>query len=310
LLAPCFFRDGDGGLEAQSPAQWEPRAKAQLQAVLGGAGAHVVCLQEVWLDSRMLALVHAAAEEHGFRVVVCQPRGGGGERPDGVAILLREGRLEVQETAQETLCQETGRMLLLAHVRLLGVGKDALELAVGCTHLTHPHGDHTNRLRMVQAWKAGLAVKAFLKARCGEDGAAAVLAGDLNAVVPKDDAALEALTSLGWASAFAEVHDQDAFVTHRAHTGRAMHADFVLLWGPVRAVAAAALPWSAPADAAIPAARAGAAARGGLDVSPQGLLQDWAQLSDHRPVVADLELGPRGRGATPRVGMVDALQGG
>lgn len=302
LLAPCYFRDALGGFEAQRPEVWRPRLEKQLVAVLTASDPDILCLQELWFDPEALRLVQEVAKRRGYELLTCRRP----ERGDGCGMMVRSSRVECLRVEEQLLCQEAGRVLLKVVAQLCDTansrgGVCSVPFVIGCTHLTHPNGDQQNRLRMLQAFHASRACREFAKLHLGAS-AVTVLAGDFNAKASaSEDIALQVLTASAWKGAYSEVYGLEAtFVSHRAHH-RFMAADWIFAHGDdVEVTSAAVLPASSRPDAELPKAHVGAACalRAGSVLSS---LEEWAQLSDHRPVVATLNLGGKAALGFPQV---------
>jgi len=271
---------------------WQSRLEVQLKAVLGAADPDVLCLQEFWFHDSAQELLRGLAGGLGYELLLCR-RSGWEPKDDGLAVLVRSTRFEVVESEGQELCKEGSRVLLKLLLRLKQPGKGvaALPLVLGCTHLTYPHEETTNRLRMVQGFNACRSCYAFAK-KHGLDASevALVLVGDMNAKASVDeDLALQAFSSDGWRSAFAEACGHEAGATHRTHRGEQICADFIMLRGEVSATSAAVLPLAEDSDTPILKARVGGAE--GLPAGPPPeSLAEWSQLSDHRPLLAALRL--------------------
>jgi len=308
VLAPCYFRDGQGGVEADGPF-WQARFEAQVAAVFTAADPDILCLQEFWFVPYLQELLGDVAKSRGYELFFCR-RTGWALKEDGLAVLVRNSRLQVVEAEEQELCKEGSRVLLKLLLELKEPGRrtQPTSFVLGCTHLTHPHGEHTNRMRMVQAFHASRSCFNFAR-KHGLDPASAalVLVGDMNAKAgAEEDLALQTFAGDSWRSAFAEVHGHEAGATHRTHRDELVCADFILLYGGLRATSAAVLPLADDSDAAIARAMVGRAA-GLSGEPPPASLADWAQLSDHRPVLAAVRLGaaaPVGAKAVP-----DGLRG-
>mmetsp|Transcript_20576 Transcript_20576/g.64782 ORF Transcript_20576/g.64782 Transcript_20576/m.64782 type:complete len:419 (+) Transcript_20576:63-1319(+) len=296
LLAPCYHRGRDGKKEIQTKL-WQSRVEVQLRAVLDAADPDVLCLQELWFAPTVLKILQSLAEERGYNVTMCRRTGA---KLDGVAALVRSSRLQVLASEEQEICSMGDRVALWLVLRSPRAGEGKGEsFVLGTTHFTFPHGDQEEDQRLRQGIRAAQCCYSFAgKHGLDPEAAALVFAGDFNCEdAPAGDEAMATFLGDGWRSAFAESNGQEASATHRTHRQNHACADLVLLRGAARARTAALLPLEAPDTVVIPRPEVGGAQ--GIEV-PQ-TLQDWSQLSDHRPLVATVALGCAG-GASGVVG--------
>lgn len=297
LLAPCYHRGSDGKNEIQTKC-WKSRVEKQVHTIMLVTDPDVLCLQEVWFSPTVIHLIEDFAAKRGYQVVMCRRTG---EKMDGLAILVRSSRFEVVASESQEICEMGNRVALWLLLRpVLATGRNAQPLVVGTTHFTFPHGDQQDYQRLRQSTKANLACCDFaMKHGLDPESAVLILAGDLNCESgPVGDEALDIFLGDNWRSAFAEANGKEAMATHRAHNQNHACADFILAHGMARTVSAKLLPTTDADTATIPRPLIG----GAEGFAAPRTLYDWSQLSDHRPLVATLDLRPADDGNRPELG--------
>ena len=260
LLAPCYVR------QRESDDEWQARAQKQI-ATVEELDCDVIGLQEFWSGNpKYVDLWRGFAESHDFIMHVC-PRVNG--KPDGCAMLVRQPT--TCSFSAYTFDDWGSRIVQAASVQLPGSG-DPLVLMQ--THLTFPHQSaHDPLMRYHQGRKLGELI------RMQSGSAPLCVFGDFNG--PLSDPALVTLAERGGLRAPPDRPTNGevgrTWASHLAHTGDLMACDHVLTRG-----ACQVREWSL----------------GGRHADlVEGKLSNLA--SDHRPVVATLELGAAALEAVP-----------
>lgn len=286
LLAPCYHRDRSGKKEVQTKF-WQSRVEAEMTAIFDAADPDVLCLQEVWMSPTVIKMIEGIAEKRGYRALFCRRTGA---KMDGVAVVVRNSRLEILQSEDQEICSMGNRVCLWVLLRLKCKEAQGQIFVLGSTHFTFPHGEEDLQ-RLQQSKRAQIGGYQFAS-KHGLDPQLAVqiFAGDLNCPsAASDDDAVEVFIGDGWRSAFEEANGKEATATHCTHRNNHACADLVLLQGPVKAVRAMLLPIDAPDTATIPRPELG----GAHGLGTPKTLHDWSQLSDHRPLVTKLSMDPK-----------------
>jgi len=303
LLAPCYFRMGvqqSLGLESDRPEIFLPRVRKQMKLL---QQYDVVFLQELWLQNPLIAEVFHEETKDTFSVVTAardMPQG------DCVAVLARKGLFEVGFSC--TIPLPHGRVAAAAELRPLPAAAAAVGgvanlggatgfFAVSC-HLNFPHipGDENRRQLQVDVLCRHVDVLSRrLAQQRGFDIVPVLMAGDFNTprgVTVRGSGIGDALLDRGFRSAHCEVHGREPGATHRNHNGELWGSDAVL------ARPGGGLTWRFETAFLLPASEGDTAEferPRPCSRVPEGdpqTLGEWADLSDHRPLVAHLELVP------------------
>lgn len=188
------------------------------------SSSDIICLQEFWLDPDYETIFRSALEaDYDFHTV---KRTGG--KSDGVAVLLRRGKWDVQSSVGLSLSQIGDRVALIMHLRSrreAGGGGNGQESGVGQgedmilvnTHLAFPHNalDRANQMAQIEVVTEG--VEAVVRGAGLPTMTPRVVVGDLN--VEGTDQVCRHLGSNGFRSAFASLHREQRVITHRNHRG-------------------------------------------------------------------------------------------
>jgi len=283
-LAPVYFRVSRS-TEAKAPVVAKSRGE-RICATLASLKADVICLQEHWFDHEHQRLYEQLAAQLGYRYESLQRSGWNcdGRSEDGIAILVKSANLRI-ESRHDVHFHDYGipqdrvaMLLCLSDQRL--PGKDG-RLAVMCTHLTFPHSRYDERSREAQ-------ILACLDA-CERhaSGLPLILAGDLNG--PSGDKVGLRLVQADFQNVWDEVKSAPCQITHCDHRGNQFTSDHIWLRQPARAAfeteSATLLPEDTPDTTPMSRPSPGQAQRGPL--LPQ-TFEDWCNLSDHRPLMAEL----------------------
>ena len=252
--------------------EWLPRTQRQIEFV-ARSNADIIALQEVWTANEdYLQLWRTFAGEHGFTMSVT-PRTNA--KPDGCAMLVRQPALACEFSAYDY--DDWGsRIVQVGKLRLPGLAEP---LCVMNTHLTFPHASaHDPPMRRQQGRKLAELVRTHTQPLC--------VVGDFNGAL--SDPAVQLLTSLGGlrpppARPSGEP-DGAEWVSHVAHTQAAMACDLVLTRNACRCKE-----WSLGGS------------RADLDAGAHGALG-----SDHRPVLATIEVGAAALEAEAAEAMAEA----
>ena len=197
ILAPCYKRlkDGSGLMEAEHKDMYLERNQAICQQLLD-TKADVICLQEFWCGSPETRKL--------YKDLLCGPKGGGytlkelrrtshwRQRDDGLACLVRDDRLVIQDT-RHILFHDCGdrvaQMLLLALRPPKGSPKNtpSQQFIVVNTHLLFPHNEYSTKIRLREMAKI-LGFVDFYRVRelcstiCGRSDVRlpVIIAGDFN----------------------------------------------------------------------------------------------------------------------------------
>ena len=204
------------------------------------SSSDIICLQEFWFDPEYETIFRSAlAHDYDFHTV---KRTGG--KSDGVAVLLRCGRWDVQSSVGLSLSQIGDRVALIMHLRSRrdvggiddgggcgGVGQGE-DLILVNTHLAFPHNalDRANQMEQIEVVTEG--VEAVVRGAGLPTMTPRVVVGDLN--VEGTDQVCRHLGTNGFRSAFASLHREQRVITHRNHRGeevstQPMHAPFAHL---------------------------------------------------------------------------------
>mmetsp|Transcript_582 Transcript_582/g.1535 ORF Transcript_582/g.1535 Transcript_582/m.1535 type:complete len:401 (+) Transcript_582:186-1388(+) len=155
LLAPCYKRlpDTRGPMgrrmrEAQFEDLWAARADATMRMLSGLETADVLCLQEFWFENSYQAIARAAlSAKYDFHTLQRT-----GVKKDGVVTLVNRKRVRCVESEalrfHEHGCDHRVALLSVLELR----NKPKLRFVLVNTHLTFPHNeaDHQTRLREAQ----------------------------------------------------------------------------------------------------------------------------------------------------------------
>eukprot|EP00933_Yihiella_yeosuensis_P073276 TRINITY_DN81916_c0_g1_i1.p1 TRINITY_DN81916_c0_g1~~TRINITY_DN81916_c0_g1_i1.p1 ORF type:complete len:322 (-),score=43.82 TRINITY_DN81916_c0_g1_i1:186-1151(-) len=289
-LAPVYFRKASSNgleeVEAQMPDFCRGRTK-RICSVLASVKADIVCLQEHWFNEEQQEFYKDLCESYGYHYESLQRSGSNweGRSQDGVAILVRREALQV-ERRQDVKFHSYGipqdRVALLLQLSWRNPSQNSMKadirLAILCTHLTFPHSAYDESFRRAQIEACVHAAEEF-----APPGMPLVIAGDLNG--PSTDPVAQVLELKGFRSAWDSIHGKPCQVTHCDHRGRQFASDHIWARGALTPVLAKLFPSDISDAEALTRPQLGAAFAG-PDVPVS--LEDWCQLSDHRPMIAEL----------------------
>lgn len=287
-LAPVYFREAAsrsgrrarGATEADQPKAFVARHR-QICCALAASSADIICLQEHWFSPQLVDLYKDHLGSQGYRYEALQRTAWNcdGRSEDGVALLVKSASFEI-ESRHDVCFHDYGipqdRVALILSLRDTRDGQSGPEsrrLAVLCTHLTYPHSTYDEEAREAQ-------ISACLDAlRHLPEGTPVIVAGDLNG--PASDNVGRRLLAQGLQCAWSDVHGRLCEITHLDHRGRHFASDHVWSRGPLAAERAVLLPECAPDSARLTRPAIGAVHS---DTDPT-VLEDFGQLSDHRPLL-------------------------
>mmetsp|Transcript_62254 Transcript_62254/g.131599 ORF Transcript_62254/g.131599 Transcript_62254/m.131599 type:complete len:339 (-) Transcript_62254:13-1029(-) len=301
VLAPIYFRKGpsrSSPSEAQFPELFYKR-HGQILEVLGSVDPGIICLQEHWFAQQILDLYEdklCRQLGHAAHLLQRSDICWAGRSQDGVATFTRDRSWEVVDEHKVEFYHYGLPQDRVALVLILAERGDEKEnntesqrrLAVLCTHLTYPHSRHDMVARSKQMSACLAAIERFVPA-----GVPTIIVGDLNG--PSTDEVARHLRHAGYRNAWEELHGRPCGVTHVDHRGNNFASDHIWIRGNIRPVEARLLPDSASDECQMVRPTVGAAAHlGPRDVASKAwgmghCLDNWCQLSDHRPVLARFE---------------------
>ena len=292
VLAPCYKRmPHKVDVKAQVPARgraarrrvpremefpelWKVRQKECI-SLIRACGASVVGLQEYWFNETSQAM-YKAKDGVGdlYKVFELQ-------RPykaDGVAILGDEKSCKVLDEVPIVYGYHGHRVALLLRLEFLGCGATtpARQLVVANTHLTFPHSESDNRLRLKQCRRLLTQVDEYISKHALEDKADVFIMGDMNETA--EGPVYNEFVNANFVSSFGKANNAEAKVTHLSHRRESVGVDYIWYRGaaaekkthpPICCVAAELLP-----------------TKFGDQAWPTAFV-----ASDHRPLVSEFAFG-------------------
>lgn len=195
------------------------------------SSSDIICLQEFWFDPEYEAIFRSAlGDSFDFHTV---KRTGG--KSDGVAVLLRRGKWDVQSSLGLSLSPVGDRVALIMHLRSrqgLEMGGAGEDMILVNTHLAFPHSafDRANQMSQIEVVTG--AVEEAVRGAGLPTMTPRVVVGDLN--VEGTDQVCRHLGANGFRSAFASLHREQRVITHRNHRGEEVSEQrmrYIQRWG-------------------------------------------------------------------------------
>ena len=217
ILAPCYKRlSSEVDREGAHGEVWRLRHQAIVDLLLS-LKIDVICLQEFWLKRRAFVGLYESRLSSRYSFHYIQRTG---DLEDGLAILVDRTQLTVQDQCDLRLNDIGNRVGLLLNVDYHGQC-----LLIVNVHLTFPHGDLDQQLRLTQMKEFLRLIDDYQTSKNLLDRCSIILCGDFNG--PSDNDLVYQLIEQHFLSSFRTIHGREAQVTHLTHRHEELGVDFI-----------------------------------------------------------------------------------
>ena len=260
ILAPCYKRlSSEDDRESDHEQVWRSRHQSIVDLLLS-LKIDVICLQEFWLKQQAFVDLYESRLLSRYSCHYIQRTG---DLNDGLAILIDRTHLTVREQYDLRLYDIGNRVGLLLNVDYHGQC-----LLIVNVHLTFPHEEFDQQLRLRQMKEFLRLIDEYQTSKNLIDRCSILLCGDFNG--PSDSDSVYQLIEQQFLSSFRTVHGREAQVTHLTHRHEELGVDFIFYRSNVLTVLSSEL---------IPR---------GCDENKWNDSFDWP-LSDHRAILSTFQ---------------------